>query len=67
MRTGVDKSGKRRRMVVDVEDDFNRCSASFSKSVEPTDADAVLLVDVVDECPVVVVDEVTLGAGEPSI
>jgi hypothetical protein len=27
----------------------------------------VLLVDVVDECPVVVVDEVTLGAGEPSI
>lgn len=49
METGVDISGKRRRIVVDEDDVFNRFAASCSSSEPSDDADAVLLDDAADD------------------
>ena len=70
MRTGVERSGNRRRSVVDGEDadDFKDCCASASKrSVSVETGAALAVVEDFSAEFAVVVDEITLGAGEPSM
>lgn len=64
MRTGVDRSGNRSRNIVADGDDFNCCAAKCSKRSPSVGVDDFSdgLFDIV-----VVGEEITLGAGDPSI